>query len=208
MKHAILIAVIIASILALGANWTSDASWQSGYVLIRGSVNAADSGSTAVSLSTGGDFAHKPAWVASTRQGAFENSMSPTSDSAFGVQDELVISIVDASGNNAACDFTMYGWAKDNGMATPLFSVASATCGTQAVVKYPEDGSTATNAYWVTSGTVTSKACTVTAVNSGNSSVLIISGDFKAYRWLYPVVTAVSNGSAGAYGIKFYKRSY
>lgn len=197
----------IITVFAMGATYVSLSQVQLGYMLIRGPVNTTDSGTTSVTLATGGDFAHKPAWVEATHSGAFEVKLTQDAMPSFG--SEFITSIVDASGNNAACNITYWVWRKDNGPAVKAFTVTTATCGTQAVVKYIEDGTTATNAYWITSGTVTSYAVTAEAVNSGNSGVLLVRvADWCGYRWVYPEVTSVSSGAAGAYGIRVYKADY
>ena len=203
MKRGILISLaLIAMVFGLGAiTQTAEFAVHAGWDLVRGPINAADSGTTAIDLTSEGDFANKPSTATEIKWGG--NSTASLQGAEF------AISIVDATGGNAACNITFRGWSADNGMCIDLFTVTTATIGTQAVIKYPDTGAAATNGYWVHSGTVTSKAIYAEALNSGNNGALVINvPSFKGIHWVYPEVTAASNGAAGAYAIRVYRREY
>lgn len=102
------------------------------------------------------DFEDKAAAIAGLAAGATgDYANKPTTD-IFPVPLGATAATVYASGTNAANDsfgWVLSGYVTING-PKEIIATGTATLGTQAVVLYPHDSTTATSAYWVDTFTV------------------------------------------------------
>jgi hypothetical protein len=194
MKRIALLFVLMLATITLAAPLTST---QLAFTRMEGPVTSADS---VIDLTTAGDW-----WSGPGEAGADANFVMLKQGNDGSIPEngfESIVCLVDASGGDGTCTVNYYVWPL-NGPALRWCSV-TCTISTQAVVKYSHDKSTATNAYWVGTITVTNYAGEAEARrNSGNSGVAIIDlGDLRGYACVKAVVTALGAGgtSANVYG--------
>lgn len=114
-------------------------------------------------------------------------------------------------GTDAADDtfsFTLVGWAKTNGMAQVICE-GNGILGTQDVVLYPDDGATATNAFWADTITLdeTTKWPSVAVYNSGDNEVAFILVDMTGLEYVYPYIYDAA-GTAECATVTVYGRRY
>jgi len=174
----LLIGLVLGALvtLSIGAFNALD-TYHCGLLLLRAE---ADENATALNLTTKGDFANKPASAVQLRA-------RPDGLGHGGNGIEVVF-----CGKYATRTFTykLYAWRRGNGMAR-MIATGVGTLGTQGVIKYPHDSSSASTMYWADTLTVTERW--VAPVDSsdtvGNNEVASIQFDFTGYEWLYCEIT-------------------
>lgn len=169
--------------LCLG-NFTSQTTYQYGYEVLRAE---ADEEASTLNLTTSGDFANKP----SGAKQLLSNNQSNTVINAV----ELAFCGGDAA--NDTFSYTVYAYRRTNGPATFVCSGVG-TLGTQAVVKYPHSGATATSKFWADTLTMTDRWLknVETTDSSGNNQVARIWFDAVGYEWIYVEITN-ADGATG-----------
>lgn len=178
-------------------------TYHNGWNLVRDT--AAEDGATfaaALDLAgSEGDFANKPS-------GAFyiRPTGRPGQETSPGGGWIFAIAGTDAA--DETFSFTLVGWARLNGMAQVLVH-GDGVLGTQDVVLYPHDGSTATNGFWA--DTINLDATTswpsINSYNSGNDEVGIIAVDLTGLEWIQFFIYDAA-GSAEAVNITVLGRRY
>jgi len=155
------------------------------YILCR---SEADENSSVIDLTTEGDFAQMPSSATRLRT-------RPDGSGHGGNALEFVF----CGGAAADKTFTykIYAWRRTNGMAR-MVATGTGTLGTQAVVKYPYDSSTATLKFWADTLTVTHRwSKTVHSTDaSGNNETASLHLDFSGYEYFYIEITS-ADGSTG-----------
>ena len=160
----------------------------------------ADEDASPLDLTTAGDFASKPAGALDL----FERSVFTVEKQITPVRPVLVpngIEFFFSGGSAAGKTFTwkIYAWRYENG---PARYVATGTgiLGTQAVVKYPHNGETATSKFWCDEIDITwenwLKEIEATDSDGNSNSVGSVWMDAAGYRYWH-VVIADADGSTG-----------
>lgn len=145
---------------------------------------------TALVIATAGDFAHKPATAISLPNRLEANDRLTAA---------RIVSLIICGG--AAADktfsYNIYAYRDINGPAE-LVATGTGTIGSQAVVLYPHDGSTATNIFWADTLTDTGDwiGDGVRIDDSGNNRVCKLTFDVFGYRWLYAEILE-ADGTTG-----------
>ncbi len=106
--------------------------------------------------------------------------------------------------------FTLVGWAKENGMAQVICE-GDGVLGSQDVVLYPDDGATATSAFWADTISLdeTTKWPSVAVYNSGANEVAFVLVDMTGLEYVYPYIyDAESTTGDHAHTITVYGRRY
>lgn len=108
-----------------------------------------------IDLTSEGDFAQKP----SAALDLFERSVFTTDKQDTPVRPVLVPNGIEffftgGSAANKTFGWKLYAWRNENGMARHV-ATGTGILGTQAVVKYPHNGATATSKFWADTLTVT-----------------------------------------------------
>lgn len=162
------------------------------YTLLRAEANE---NASVIDLTTEGDFAQKPATAIPFR----------TKDDGTGHGGNC-LEFVFCGGSAAGKTFTykIYAWRKTNGMAR-MVATGVGTLGTQAVVKYPHDGATATLKFWADTLTVTTRwmKSVYSTDTTGNNEVASLHVDFIGYEWFYVEITN-ADGSTEAGNVTVY----
>lgn len=144
---------------------------------------------TELDLTTKGDFAQKPAGAveipANVAQGSTAN----------------YIQIIACAGDAAdkKFDWRLLGWRAENGPAEIIAKGDDAILGTQAVVKYPHSGVTATSKFWIDTFVVDAYywGKQVIAVDPGGNSVAKLVLDIFGYKWiLFEIHDADANSAS------------
>ncbi len=151
-------------------------------------------------LTTAGDFASKPTGTLDL----FERSVFTTDKQITPVKAELVPNGIEfnfSGGSAAGKTFTwkLYAWRNENGPAK-YGATGTGELGTQAVVKYPHNGLTATNKFWADKIIVTwhnwPKEIESTDEDGNSNSVGSLWMDDAGYRyWFFEIADA--DGSTG-----------
>lgn len=157
---------------------------QRGYEVLRAEATE----DTELDLTTKGDFAQKPA-------GAVE---IPANNAGGSVANFIQIIVCAGDAENEKFDWRLIGWRGDNGPAELIAEGNDAILGTQAVVKYPHSGNTATLKFWADTFVVDAYywGKQVVAVDSGGNSVAKLVLDIFGYKWILFEITNASAGSA------------
>jgi len=157
-------------------------------------------GSTAVTLTTGSDFASKPTNAVEL--------VPPTNADGHRANS---IEIITAAGSAASKTYTVtyYGWRHANGVARRIAAVAYTT-GSATMVNYPRVNETigatlqsysgtATDLFWADTATITDywHKTVRSSDAAGNNGIAGVHVDFSGYRWVYGVVTG-ADGATGA----------
>jgi len=184
-KRLTVIFILVACVLCLGANFAQLDTSHRSILLLR---TEADEDSDALDLTTEGDFANKPSSAVQL----------PVMDDGTGHGGNTVeIFFAGGSAANKTFTYKVYGWRRTNGMAR-MIATGTGTLGTQAVVKYPDSGSTATSKFWADTLSVTGRWLkTVSSSDeTGNNEVATLQFDFCGYEWLWVEITD-ADGSTG-----------
>lgn len=150
MKKTILIlAVMLAVLSAIAMDYVTGYGTQTSWELLRGQADEDPNtsiDSVAITTATAGDYWSKPAV-------GIKEFTSPDGLSS----DATAIGIAACAGSAADKTFTVniWLWRKHGGPAQKVCSIAYTT-GLMQVVKYPHNGSAATNKFWADTAVVTS----------------------------------------------------
>lgn len=110
---------------------------------------------------------------------------------------------------NDTFSYTMVTWAKTNGMAQ-VAGHGDGILGSQDVVLYPHDGSTATNGFWA--DTVNMDALTswpeIGTYNSGNNEVGLLVADMTGVEWVQFFIYDAGGAASECTDITVYGRRY
>jgi len=164
------------------------------YYLLREEANNTP---TDISLTDSGDFASKP----SDAKDIIRDALAPNA-----------IQFIFAGGDAADKSFSwaIYAWRSQNGMAE-LLAKGTGTLGTQAVVKYPHNGTAATNKYYADTLTITEQGLPKTfqvADAGGNNRTAKLYGDICGYRYVYCVVSNAGGSGVEAEKISVYYSTF
>lgn len=184
MKKRNVVAVIIVMLLLLVMGAASlKVTYHSPYAVLRAE---ADEDSTALDLTSKGNFGNKPA-------GAVELKAN---DSYEGLQNYVELIFCGGAAANKTFNYKVYAWRKYNGPAM-LVCTGTGTLGTQAVVVYPQLGN-ATSKFWADTLTVADRWLTdVTSTDTtGNNEVAKLVFDTCGYEWLYVEISS-ADGATG-----------
>jgi hypothetical protein len=151
----------------------------------------ANENSTLIDLTTTGDFTHKPTAakhipvVQYTQQTQVKN---------------VVFYFCGGSAANKTFGYKIWAW-RNNGMAE-LVAEGTGTLGTQAIVKYPNNSTTATNKYWADTLTISSGGQGTpetfqVADGSGADRCAKLYGYNCGYEWFYCEITD-ADGTTGS----------
>lgn len=191
----ILIGLILGVVLSLsiGAAFYALDSVHAPYRVLR--ANANENAST-LDLTTEGDFANIPS-------GAIQLRVRDDGLGHGGNGIEVTFCGGDAA--NDTFTYKLYGWRRINGMAR-MIATGTGTLGTQAVVLYPHDSSTATSIFWADTLTVTERwtASVESSDTTGNNEVASLQFDFTGYEWLYCEITNADGTSTEAEDVSAY----
>lgn len=126
-----------------------------------------------------------------TTEGDFDNMPSgavhiPASELGGARERKIEIIFCGGAAAGKTFDYRVYAWRANNGPAEFVCS-GTGTLGTQAVVKYPHNGSAATNKFWAHSLSVTSRwiKSARTSDTSGNNEIAKLSFDLLHRAYLY-----------------------
>jgi hypothetical protein len=151
-------------------------------------------------LTTAGDFANREADT---------NGIQLTTNDAGATEVawmELIICGGDAA--NDTLSFAIVAYRKTNGPAE-VVCTATAVLGTQAVVKYPHNGATATSKFWADTMTVTNYwPVAAAASDSGNNRVAKLRFPTLGREWFIAYVYDADGTSTEAEAITFYWAGY
>lgn len=163
------------------------------FILLRAEAN--EDAST-IDLTSEGDFASKPA-------SAVQLIARTDGTGHGGNAMELIFCGGDTA--NDTFGYKIYAWRCTNGPAR-MAATGIGTLGTQAVVKYPHSGSTATNIYWADTLTVTHRWLrTVTSTDtSGNNETASIVLDMSGYEFFHVEITNADGTSTKAESVSVY----
>lgn len=194
----LIIGLILVVVLLLTPNQSSTQALTTldtvhvAYLLARAEANE---NATVIDLTTEGDFAQKPAAAIQLR----------AKDDGTG-HGGNVLEFVICGGAAAEKTFTykIYAWRRTNGMAR-MVATGVGTLGTQAVVKYPHSGATATLKFWADTLTVTSRwmKTVYSTDTTGNNEVASLHVDFTGYEWFHVEITN-ADGSSEAGNVTVY----
>jgi len=159
----------------------------------------ADEDASPIDLTSEGDFAQKP----STALDLFERSVFETDKQDTPIRPVLVPNGIEffftgGSAENKTFGWKLYAWRNENGMARHV-ATGTGTLGTQAVVTYPHNGSTATNKFWADTLTVTwwNWLKEVKSTDTvGHNTAASIWLDNCGYRYWHIIITD-ADGSTG-----------
>lgn len=181
----------VALTLILGGAYVVQTSFHAPYILLR-TVTDED---TAIDLTSEGDFANKPA--AAIKFG--------TADTGAGRENTIVLAFCGGDSANDTFTYKVYVWRSTNGPAEPVCT-GTGTLGTQAVVLYPHNFSTATSKFWADTLTVTARWLkgVKTTDSSGNNEMAKIAFDGCGVEWLYVEITNI-DGTGEATDISIYR---
>jgi len=171
-----------------------------GYSLLRAEANE---NTTLINLTTGGDFAHKPAAAKSLKadigeHGTFITKAGIDTTTANGVQ----LIFCGGAAADKTFHYKIYAWKNANGPAE-VVADGNGVLGTQAVVKYPDTAAAATSKFWADTLTVTGywlKTVTSTAT-TGSNGVAKLWFDMCGYEWLYVEITSADNTTGTEAGL-------
>ena len=154
-----------------------------------GVLRAEASADTPLDLTSAGDFANKPATAveipANVAQGSTANYI------------QIIVCAGDAADDTLR--WRLLGWRAENGPAEIIAKgTTDALLGTQAVVKYPHNGATATNKFWVDTFVVDNYywGKQVIATDPSGNSVAKLILDIFGYKWIMLEITDGSSSSA------------
>jgi hypothetical protein len=160
--------------------------------------NEADEDATLLDLTTLGDYENRPSVLGDTGVGVIdllaEEVVSATEMDVNGI--EFMFSGGSTAGKTFG--FRILAWRNSNGPAR-LAAVGTGELGTQAVVKYPHNGSEATDRFWADNLVITYENWPkeVEATDTGNSnSVASIWLDAAGYRY-WKIEITDADGSTG-----------
>lgn len=177
-------------------------SYQDGWNLVRDT--AAEDAAAAPSFTTTGDFANLPSDVFSMP--AYITDI-PSLKVTAGSRWLLTFAGTDAA--DETFSYTVVGWSSINGMAQ-IICEGTGILGTQQVLLYPHDNSTATNGFWADTLVVTDSALwpdTPVVFNSGNNEVSQLRLNLAGIKYLKVYFYDVSGG-AEAVNMTVYGRKY
>lgn len=181
----LIIGLILVALLSFTLALTTLDTVHVEYILLRAEANE---NASVIDLTTEGDFAQKPA-------GAVQLKAKDDGTGHGGNALEFVF----CAGAAAEKNFTykIYAWRRGNGMAR-MVATGVGTLGTQAVVKYPHNGATATLKFWADTLTVTSRwmKTVYSTDTTGNNETASIHWDGGGYEWFYVEIT-LADGSTG-----------
>ena len=145
--------------------------------------------STALDLTTKGNFANKPSTAV---------QLTPNTGYGNGVQNLLEVAACCGAAANKTFTMTLFGWRAENGMAKRICSVAC-TAGTQAVIAYPHSAAVATNKFWADTMVVTSywPLTIYDGDNAGGDAVASLILDLTGYEYIYAEISG-ADGTTGA----------
>lgn len=111
---------------------------------------------------------------------------------------------------NDTFSYAVVGWASRNGMAQ-VMAQGDSVLGSQDVVLYPDDGATATAAFWSDTNNIDDKTLwpSINSYNNGNNQVGIIAVDLtgikyvKVYIWDADGVTGIEAVDVTVYGRRY-----
>jgi len=194
MKTKTLIGLMLGIVLmlSLGAFYALD-TYHCDLLLLRADANE---NATTLDLTTKGNFANMPS--SAVRLSTRDDRLGHGGNG---------IEVTFCGGDTANDTFTykLYGWRRRNGMAR-MIATGTGTLGTQAVVLYPHDSSTATSIFWADTLSVTYRW--VTPVESsdttGNNEAASLQFDFMGYEWLYCEITNADGSGTEAEDVSAY----
>lgn len=145
---------------------------QRGYEVLRAEATE----DTELDLTTKGDFAQKPA-------AAIE---IPVNNAGGSVANFIQIIVCAGTAAGKKFDWRLLGWKGDNGPAELIAKGDDAILGTQAVVKYPHSGNTATSKFWCDTWVVDAYywGKQVIGVDISGNSVAKLVLDIFGYKWI------------------------
>lgn len=183
MKQYILLSIL--AVFCLGLVFYPIDTVHAPYILLRAE---ADENATTIDLTSEGDFANIPSGAVQIK----------TADD--GTQSGVnAIEVIFCGGDtaNETFTYTIWAWRERNGAARKV-ATGTGTLGTQAVVKYPHDASTATSKFWADTLSCTDNWLKdVTSSDaSGDNNIASVQFDLCGYEYIYVEITnAAGSGS-------------
>ncbi len=148
-------------------------------------------------LTTKGDFANKPSGALDILDPSFLDPTTEVSkDAAFRAISKangIIFSFAGGDADDDAFTWKIYAWKNENGPAE-LVVDGTGILGSQAVVKYPHNGATATSKFWADTLVITNERWMkeIEATTEGGNSVSKVWFDTCGYRYFYlEIPTAV-----------------
>ena len=189
-KAGIGLAIILVGVVicVMGTEWSVRQTVQWHYELLR---DTAGNTASPIDLTNAeGDFTSKPADAVHLRA----NDASGMSQNAVAI---IFCGTDMDDGGDATFSWTLYGWRCNNGPAE-LIAVGTGILGTQDVVKYPHDGTTATLAYWADTLVITTDywIAAVCVSTAGGDNIAKLTADFGGYAWLRCEISGAGGGAA------------
>ena len=144
---------------------------------------------TPLDLTTAGDFASMPSDVLDIfKTDIMTPNQSPVFAESWVNGICFIFCATDAHSKNL--NFRLLGWKNENG-AAEIICNGTAETGTQAVVKYPHNGATATGAYWCDNIVVSNEYWMkeIEATATAGNSISKLWFDLCGYRYLKMEIT-------------------
>lgn len=184
-----------ALVLALGAAYTGRLITQTGWQVLR--AEATEDAIT-IDLTTKGNFANKPA-AAKAIPDIGDSYSTPARKVAF----------ITCAGPAADKTYTVHymGWAAENGPCQRICDIGYTT-GTQAVIKYPYRGTTATSKFWADTASVTDYRAFPVEVSDGEggNGATEVTVNTEGLKYLYAEVTDANGTGVEANNVTVYWR--
>lgn len=157
--------------------------------------------SALLDLTTAGDFANLPADTIVLdlfKYSVFADDQQDRPVRPIHKANGIEFFFCGGSAANKTFGWRILAWKNENGMAR-LAGIGTGTLGTQAVVKYPHNGDTATNKFWADALTVTTKNWPKpikSGDTSGNNTATSVWTDDCGYRY-WKIEITDADGSTG-----------
>ncbi|MEE9365885.1 MAG: hypothetical protein V3W44_04275 [Dehalococcoidales bacterium] len=215
MEVFVLVLVLLAIVLGLQVLFPEKAeaepvdTYHSGWHLVRDTAGE-DAATFAAALDLAGsegDFANKPSGA--FRIPATDNkTIIPGQSISPGVA--WIFALCGTDTANDTFSFTMVGWADGNGMAQ-VMAHGDCILGTQDVVLYPHDSSTATSAFWSDTNNLDALDLwpSINEYNNANNEVGIIAVDLTGLEYVqFFIYEADGTTGVEAVNVTVYGRRY
>lgn len=193
MKRYFIIGICILGVLASSAFISR--TYNAPYMVLRTATDEdAATLAACIDLTTAGDFDSMDSAAVQLKTDAGRSEKS-----------NLEIIFLGGGGNNYTFSWALYVWRNTNGPCR-LAAYGTGVLGTQAVVKYPHNKSTASSKWWADTLTVTESylARAVTASPGGHNSVASLQCDMFGYEYVCAKIYNASDSGTEAGNIGVY----
>lgn len=183
-----------ALVLTIGAEYAGRTIIQTGWQVLRAE---AIEDSTTIDLTTKGNFANKPTAAKTI----------PDIDTLSTTARKIACITCASAAANKTYTIHYIGWAAENGPAQRICDIGYTT-GTQAVIKYPHSGATATNRFWADTASVTGYRAFPVEVcdSSGDNGVAEVTFYTEGLKYLYAEVVDANGTGVEANNVTVYWR--